>query len=123
MSLIEDLGGFEDRDPHPADKAAAEADATRAERAVPRPEAPKPDAPAAEHLAPRWRAAAPVLCLAGKGPLDGTGIAMVCVSYLEISGSPSGLHHLVRRLRERMPGAKILVGLWPTASDAPAVTA
>ena len=39
---------------------------------------------------------------------------MVCISYLEISGSPSGLHYLVRRLRARLPEAKILVGLWPT---------
>ena len=38
---------------------------------------------------------------------------MVCISYLEISGSPSGLHYLVRRLRARLPEAKILVGLWP----------
>ncbi len=38
---------------------------------------------------------------------------MVCISYLEISGSPSGLHYLVRRLRARLPEARILVGLWP----------
>ena len=46
--------------------------------------------------------------------LDVTGVAMVCISYLENSGSPSGLHYLVRRLRARLPRAKILVGLWPT---------
>ena len=147
-ALIEDLAGHEDRDPHPADKAAAEAVATRSERAVPSPLAPKADAPAGEVRAPGWSAQAPVLCLAGKGPLDeaasamlaqllgkhglgarvapngvasrrgietldATGVAMVCISYLEISGSPTALHYLVRRLRQHIPGVRILVGLWP----------
>lgn len=39
---------------------------------------------------------------------------MVCISYLEISGRPAALHYLVRRLRERIPGVPILVGLWPS---------
>ena len=52
------------------------------------------------------------------GQLDVSGVAMVCISYLEISGSPSGLHYLVRRLRSRLPEAKILVGLWPTEGQA-----
>ena len=147
-ALIADLAFHEDRDPHPKDRAAARAEATLAEREVPIPDAPKDDAPDRGALAPNWRGAAPVLCVAGKGPLDeaasamlaqllgkhglGTrveaygaasrqavgqldvsGVAMVCISYLEISGSPSGLHYLVRRLRARLPEAKILVGLWP----------
>ncbi len=147
-ALIADLADHEDRDPHPDDKAAARAESTRGERSVPASEAPRADAPPAEQLAPHWRGAAPVLCLAGKGPLDEaastmlaqllgkhglgarvapygaasrqsiatldvTGVALICISYLEISGSPSGLHYLVRRLRQRAPGAKILVGLWP----------
>ena len=149
MALVDDLAGREDRDPHPDDKAAAGAVATRAERAVPAPPAPKGDAPDAGKLAPRWRGGTPILCLAGRGPLDEPasgmlaqllgkhglgarlvpygaasrktidtldvdGIAMVCISYLEISGSPSALHYLVRRLRQRLPEARILVGLWPT---------
>ncbi len=148
-ALIADLAGHEDRDPNPKDKAAARASATIAERAVPVPDAPKDDAPEGDGLAPDWRGGAPVLCIAGRGPLDEsaaamlaqllgkhglaaraapygaasrqsidsldvTGVAMVCISYLEISGSPSGLHYLVRRLRARLPRAKILVGLWPT---------
>ena len=152
-SLIEDLSQHEDRDPHPDDKAQADAVASRAERDVPKPGAPKDDAPIAPELAPAWRGAEPVLCLAGKGPLDEaastmlaqllgkhglgarvtsyggasrqnvanlevSGIAMICVSYLEISGSPSGLHYLMRRLRQRAPDAKILVGLWPSGGDA-----
>ena len=46
--------------------------------------------------------------------LDVSGVAMVCISYLEISGSPAHLRYLLRRLRQRLPpGAPILVGLWP----------
>ena len=147
-SLVEDLASYDDRDPNPADKAAAEAVSTRAERAVLKPPAPKVDAPATDRLAPNWRGSAPVLCLAGKGPLDEaaatilaqlldkhglvakvagheaasrrgiatldlSGVAMVCVSSLEISGTPANLHYLVRRLRQRGPGVQILVGLWP----------
>jgi len=42
------------------------------------------------------------------------GVAMVCISYLEITGGPAALHYLVRRLRQRVPGIPILVGLWPS---------
>lgn len=48
------------------------------------------------------------------GGLDVSGVAMACISYLEISGSPAHLRYLLRRLRQRLPpGAPILVGLWP----------
>ncbi len=47
--------------------------------------------------------------------LDVTGVEMVCISYLEISGSPAHLRYLLRRLRQRLPnGTPILVGLWPS---------
>lgn len=46
--------------------------------------------------------------------LDVTGVAMVCVSYLELTGSPSHLRYLVRRLRMRLPTQPVLVGLWPS---------
>jgi predicted PurR-regulated permease PerM len=46
--------------------------------------------------------------------LDMGGIAMVCISCLELSGSVSHLRYLVRRLRWRLPpDVPILVGLWP----------
>jgi predicted PurR-regulated permease PerM len=45
--------------------------------------------------------------------LDVTGVKMVCISYLEISGTPAHLRYLLRRLRQRVPNAPILVGLWP----------
>lgn len=51
------------------------------------------------------------------GTLDVTDVAMVCVSYLEISGNPSHLRYLLGRIRSRLPGRPILVGLWP-AEDA-----
>ncbi len=152
QSLVADFADHDDREPHPDDKAAASALASRAERAVPAPEPPKADAPMAPLLAPNWRGKAPVLCLAGRGPfdeaascmlaqllgkhglgarvaphglasrrsigmLDPEGVAMVCVSYLEISGSPANLHYLMRRLRQRLPGVPILVGLWPATQE------
>ncbi len=45
---------------------------------------------------------------------DPAGIAMVCVAYLEINGSPTHLRYLLRRLRARFPGVKLLVGIWPS---------
>ena len=46
------------------------------------------------------------------GRLDATGTHVAVVSYLEASGSPSSLRYLVRRLRQRLPQARIVVGLW-----------
>jgi hypothetical protein len=51
------------------------------------------------------------------GALDGSGVAMVCLSYLELIGSPSHLRYLVRRLRLRLPGVPILVGFWPDEAE------
>ncbi len=45
--------------------------------------------------------------------LDVSTVRMVCISYLEISGTPAHLRYLLRRLREQVPTAPILVGLWP----------
>lgn len=47
------------------------------------------------------------------------GVTMVCVCYLDIFGSTSSLRFLLRRLRQRMPGARQLVALWP--SDHPVI--
>jgi predicted PurR-regulated permease PerM len=40
-------------------------------------------------------------------------VAMVCILYLDIKGNPAHLRYLLRRLRERLPDAEFLVGLWP----------
>ena len=45
--------------------------------------------------------------------LDVAGIDVIAISYLEVTGSPAQLRYLVRRLRERAPTARIIVGLWP----------
>jgi predicted PurR-regulated permease PerM len=45
--------------------------------------------------------------------LDLADVSMVCIAYLNISGSPAHLRYLVQRLRKRLPGLPILVGLWP----------
>lgn len=49
----------------------------------------------------------------GIDTLDATGIAAVCIFYLDIDGIPSHLRYLVRRVRQRAPDASIVVGLWP----------
>ncbi|HEV2564500.1 MAG TPA: AI-2E family transporter [Microvirga sp.] len=48
--------------------------------------------------------------------LDMTGVQMVCISYLEISGTPAHLRYLLKRLKQKAK-APTLVGLWP-AEDA-----
>ena len=54
----------------------------------------------------------------GIASLDLTGIDVVAVSYLEVKGSPAQLRYLVRRVRERAPAARIVVGLWPQGEAA-----
>jgi predicted PurR-regulated permease PerM len=49
--------------------------------------------------------------------LEVTGIAVLCVSYLEILGHPPNLRYLLRRLRHRLPQVPLLVGLWPAEDD------
>ncbi len=151
-ALVVDLGSHGDEEPHPATEAAAHADSPAAEKAPAVEVAPGLVPVVADHLAPTWRGAKPVLCVAGRGPLDEAascmlaqllgkhglgarvapyeaasregihtldveGVAMVCISYLDLSGAPSHLRYLVRRLRRRLPHVPLLVGLWP-AEDA-----
>ncbi len=151
--LVSELASHDDREPEPGKADDGAAAPPRDERELPK-QAP-PDSP--KHgragLAPAWQTDAPMLCLAGKGPLDEaassmlaqllgkhglgarvtpyqaasreeigvldmTGVAMVCISYLDISGSPSHLRYLMQRLRRRLPGVPILVGLWPSEDNA-----
>ncbi len=47
------------------------------------------------------------------------GVAMACISYLDIAGSPAHLRYLIQRLRQKLPpGAPVLVGLWPVNDQA-----
>ncbi|WP_342111387.1 AI-2E family transporter [Methylobacterium sp. SI9] len=148
-SLMEDLEGHDDVEPAVDDKAVNPSDTpTLAERAHPKTEAVPAQAPPRDALPEAWRGEAPVLCLAGRGPLDEAssamlaqllrkhglgarvtsyqsasregireldlaGVAMVCISYLDITGNPSHLRYLLERLKRRAPGIPILVGLWP----------
>lgn len=54
----------------------------------------------------------------GIASLPTEGVAMIAVSYLDISGTPSHLRYLLKRLKGKFPGAKILVGLWPSTDSA-----
>jgi len=50
--------------------------------------------------------------------VDFTGVRLICLSYLEIGGTPSHLRYLIRRLRREAPDAAIIVGLWPEGEAA-----
>ncbi|HLY56264.1 MAG TPA: AI-2E family transporter [Stellaceae bacterium] len=51
------------------------------------------------------------------GLLDTGGAALACISYLDVTNKLSHLRYLIGRLRQRMPEAPLIVGLWP--GDAP----
>ncbi len=143
--LIDELDAYEDREPNETDKQEQVAGESLAERRVPKHR--PPEARGTEEWPEQWREGVPVLCIAGRGPLDGaatrmlsqllgkhgivsrvaaheeasranigsldpTGVAMVCVTYLSVTGAPSNLRYLIARLRRRFPGAPLLVGLW-----------
>jgi predicted PurR-regulated permease PerM len=151
IGLIEELADVDDVAPAPRAADNEPAAPPEDDREMPAHEPPRDADKAA--LAPAWQDEAPVLCLAGRGPLDEaasamlaqllekhglggrlapheaasrygirsldmTGVAMICVSYLEISGSPAHLRYLIRRLKEKAPGIPILVGLWPAEDSA-----
>jgi hypothetical protein len=148
QALVADLSSYEDVDPPKTKPEPGPAGLTKDEQKLPK-EPPLPEtAPEKVELASAWRSEAPVLCIAGRGPLDEaasemlaqllskhglgarvvpheavsranvqgldvTGVAMVCVSYIDISGTPAHLRYLLKRLRQRVPDAPLLVGLWP----------
>ncbi len=148
-NLVADLADHEDVDPPSAVSEAEAMPLSLAEKAVPiEPVATIATKSVPDLLPDAWRNEGAVLCLAGRGPLDGaatsmlaqlltahgvgtrqasvdaasrqrlatfdaSGVMIVCITYLEISGSPSHLRYLLRRVRQKMPGVPILVGLWP----------
>ncbi|TNC07647.1 AI-2E family transporter [Methylobacterium terricola] len=148
-SLVEDFESRADEEPATADKAVNPSETpTLAERTHPKTEAVPGHAPPRDSLPEAWRGEAPVLCLAGRGPLDEassamlaqllgkhglgarvtpyqsasregireldlSGVAMICISYLDITGNPSHLRYLLERLKHRAPDVPVLVGLWP----------
>ncbi|WP_267358770.1 MULTISPECIES: AI-2E family transporter [unclassified Methylobacterium] len=148
-SLVEDFEDHPDAEPERDDKAVNPSETpTLAERTHTRTEAVPGQASPRDALPEAWRGEAPVLCVAGRGPLDEassamlaqllrkhglgarvtpyqavsregirdldlTGVAMVCISYLDITGNPAHLRYLLERMRRRAPGVPVLVGLWP----------
>jgi len=154
-TLVNGLVEHDDVDPPPKPAQPDDTEVAPAPERRALPNNPTPDgmAPPPDKLAPAWRGRAPVLCIAGRGPLDEAGsamlvqllgkhglgarlvpyeavsrdrvetldvegVAMVCIAYLDISGSPAHLRCLMQRLRRRLPkGTPILVGMWP-AEDA-----
>jgi hypothetical protein len=104
-----------------------------------------------EGLGPEWQADAPVLCVAGRSPLDEaaaamlaqllgkyglgarvesadavatmnilrletSGVAMVCLSYLDAS-SLAHMRYTIRRMRRRLPAAQVLLACWKADVD------
>jgi predicted PurR-regulated permease PerM len=100
----------------------------------------------AADVKPKWKSENPILCIAGRTPLDEaaavmmshlckvhglsarvegshtlstanifgldvTGVALVCLSYLN-SANPAHMRYAVRRLRRKVPRAKIVLAVW-----------
>jgi predicted PurR-regulated permease PerM len=53
------------------------------------------------------------------GALDVAGVAMMCISFISAGGSTARLRYLLRRLRERQPHTRLLLGLWPAQDTEP----
>ena len=50
--------------------------------------------------------------------LDLSDAKVITISFLELSGVPAHIRYLVRRLRERAPGAALIAGLWSEGESA-----
>jgi predicted PurR-regulated permease PerM len=48
--------------------------------------------------------------------LETTGVAIVCLAYMDASG-PAHMRYSVRRLRRKLPNAKIILGCWMKEMD------
>ncbi|MBV8054949.1 MAG: AI-2E family transporter [Deltaproteobacteria bacterium] len=146
--LISDLDEYDDIPPATAEEQKTAAGLPADEKALPNIPSLAGRIFDKNGLPPEWQSEAPVLCLAGRGPLDeavssmlaqllskrGLGArlarydavsrtsirsldsrdtALVCILYLDLRGNPPHLRYLLRRLREHLPRAQFVVGLWP----------
>jgi hypothetical protein len=50
--------------------------------------------------------------------LDTANVAIVCISFLDIGGNPAHLRYLIQRLRRRLQGVQIIVGIWQSEDAA-----
>jgi predicted PurR-regulated permease PerM len=145
------LSDQDDRPP-PKVRSTTDAEATSAVESVAE-DAPYENLPvlSKEDLPPDWQGEYPVLCVAGRSPideavaimlgqlatahglparvegaealsttnvfrLDTTGVAMVCLIYMDAS-SPAHMRYSVRRLRRKLPKATIILGCWMKEMD------
>ena len=69
------------------------------------------------HGLPARVEAAEALSTANIVRLDGLGVVLVCLSYLDAS-SPAHMRYSVRRLRRKLPNATIMLGCWSANTDA-----
>ena len=150
--LVEELSDYPDHEPSKTRADEQPAGIPKDQRELPKPPPPI-DAPGKNALRSQWTGESPILCLAGRGPLDEAasrmlaqllrkhglgarvadyrsasreaiatldvnGTMMICISYLDISGSPSHLRFLMQRLRKQFPKIPVLVGLWPEGDKA-----
>jgi predicted PurR-regulated permease PerM len=148
--VVDDLIEYDDRSPGSKTTHDAETEAALEATNDPVSELPFLEK---DDLAHEWQTQTPVLCVAGRNPLDEAvalmlaqllakhglrarvegveaiastsifrletkGVAMVCVSYLDTT-SPAHMRYTIRRLRRRLPGARILLGCWMTDADTP----
>jgi predicted PurR-regulated permease PerM len=60
--------------------------------------------------------AAEVLYTANVFRLETTGVAIVCLVYMD-AGGPAHMRYSVRRLRRKLPKVKIILGCWPKDMD------
>jgi len=49
--------------------------------------------------------------------LGGEGVALVCLSYLDVGEAPLRVRAAVRRVQRQMPNVTVLVGLWGPNKD------
>jgi len=140
MLVVAEFDGRDDNEPDGGKGDKADGDAE--------PQTPGRQEPLPDDLPDAWRGGTPVLCIAGRGALDGAGAAMlaqllgkhglgarivgsedvsrtrigsldaesaaiVCICSLETASSLPYLRYLVRRLRQRVTDAPVIVGLWP----------
>src|SRR3954449_5752217 len=68
------------------------------------------------HGLPARVEAAEALSTANIFRLDGLGVVLVCLSYLDAS-SPAHMRYSVRRLRRKLPNATIMLGCWSANTD------
>jgi predicted PurR-regulated permease PerM len=146
-----DLSDQDDR-PAPKVRSTTDAEATSALESVAE-DAPYENLPvlSKDDLPPGWQGEHPVLCVAGRSPideaaaimlgqlstahglparveaaealstanvfrLDTTGVAAVCLIYMDASGA-AHMRYSVRRLRRKLPKATIILGCWMKEVD------